>query len=106
MNGRSPTPLPVPPSYHGSMNRVEEIRRRLTETFRPISLHVEDQSHLHPGHAGARSGGGHYSITIIAPAFAGKTPVQRHRMVYDAVRELMRNQIHALSIRASASDEI
>ena len=86
--------------------RVEEIRRRLTEAFHPVRLEVEDQSHLHAGHAGAReSGGGHFVVSIIADAFAGKTPIQRHRMVYDALRDMMVRDIHALSVRAAGSAE-
>lgn len=85
------------------MDRADEIRRRLNEAFAPTRLEVVDQSHLHAGHVGSRSsGGGHFIVTIAAAAFAGKTPTQRHRMVYDALRDLMQERIHALSIRAFA----
>ena len=81
--------------------RAQEIRRRLTEVFAPSRLEVVDQSHLHAGHAGAReTGGGHFQVTIVAAVFTGKTPIQRHRMVHDALRDMMPSHIHALSIRA------
>jgi BolA family transcriptional regulator, general stress-responsive regulator len=84
------------------MDRVQEIRRRLTEAFSPTRLEIIDQSHLHAGHAGARAtGGGHFVVTIASPGFAGKTPVQRHRMVYDVLGDLMAREIHALSLRAT-----
>ena len=60
----------------------------------------------HAGHAGARSGGGHYRLTIVARAFDGKPVQQRHRMVYDALGPMMRHEIHALAIRAYAPGEI
>ena len=86
--------------------RVEEIRRRLVETFHPVRLEIEDQSQLHAGHAGARSsGGGHYVVTIIAQSFTGKTQLERHRLVYDALRDLMARDIHALSVRAASPQE-
>ena len=85
------------------MDRADDIHRRLTEAFAPTELQIVDQTHLHAGHVGSRStGGGHYVVTIAAAAFAGKTPVERHRMVYDALRDLMRGEVHALSIHASA----
>ncbi|MBI1370394.1 MAG: BolA/IbaG family iron-sulfur metabolism protein [Planctomycetes bacterium] len=78
----------------------EKIRRRLTEALHPTSLDIEDQSHLHAGHAGAReSGGGHYVVTLASPAFEGKSRMQKHQMVYAALGEMMQREIHALSIR-------
>lgn len=84
--------------------RVAEIERRLTAAFEPTRLEVVDQSHLHAGHVGSRStGGGHYVVTIRAGAFAGKSPLERHRMIYDVLGDLMAGPIHALSIDARAS---
>ena len=83
---------------------VELLRERLA-TLQPLHIDIEDESHLHAGHAGARSGGGHYALTIVATAFAGKNTVARHRLIYQAAGELMRGPIHALSIRALAPDE-
>ncbi len=77
----------------------------LTEAFAPEHLLVKDQSHLHAGHAGARDGRGHYDVTIVAAAFAGKRPLARHRLVYDALGTMMETDIHALRINAKAPSE-
>lgn len=73
--------------------------------LQPQALDIEDQSHLHAGHAGA-GGGGHFKLTIVAAAFAGKNTMARHRLVYEAVGDLMKGRIHALVIRALAPDEV
>ncbi len=80
--------------------RVAAIRAALERAFTPESLEVRDDSHLHVGHAGARDGRGHFSIEIVSDAFAGLSPVERHRAVYDALQDLMQTDIHALSIKA------
>jgi len=80
------------------------LRERLA-VLEPQSLAIEDESHLHAGHAGAKEGG-HYKITIVATAFAGHNTVKRHRMIHDAVGDLMRGRIHALSIRAFSPDKV
>ncbi|MCP5442411.1 MAG: BolA family transcriptional regulator [Chromatiaceae bacterium] len=82
------------------------IKQRLTETFNPVQLELLDESQKHAGHAGARGGGGHFVVTIVSHAFAGKTTIQRHRMVYAALGELMKSEIHALSISARTPDEL
>jgi len=82
------------------MDRVEEIRSRLQQALTPESLDIVDDSHKHVGHAGARGGGGHFSVTIVAEGFTGRSMVERHRMIYAAVRDLMPAEIHALAIRA------
>lgn len=87
------------------MDRVTMIRERLTAALAPQSIDVQDDSAAHAGHAGARSGGGHFTVTIVSAAFAGKSLVERHRMVYDALGAAMRDEIHALVIRAVAPDE-
>ena len=84
---------------------VDLLCQRLA-VLAPLSLEIEDDSHRHAGHAGARDGGGHYNLTIVAAAFAGQNTVKRHRIIYDAVGDLMRGPIHALSIRAFAPDEV
>lgn len=71
----------------------------------PISIEIDDDSALHAGHAGARLGGGHFRLRIVAECFRGKTTVARHRLVYDALGELMRTRIHALAIQALTADE-
>lgn len=83
-------------------DRVTRIESLLTEAFSPEHLLVKDQSHLHAGHEGARDGRGHFDVTIVATAFAGKAPLARHRMVFDALGEMMETDIHALSIHAKA----
>lgn len=88
------------------MDRVAEIRCRLEESLTPSHLEVTDVSHLHIGHPGAIDSGGHFSVTVVTDQFANKTILQRHRMVYDAVNDLMPTEIHALSIKAlSVADE-
>lgn len=82
------------------MNRVEQIRSALQAAFQPDLLEVEDDSHRHAGHAGARDGRGHFNVTVVSAAFAGKGPLARHRAVYAAVGEMMQTDIHALSIKA------
>jgi len=84
---------------------TELIKRLLTETFNPELLEITDNSAAHAGHAGAQSGGGHYHVTIIADAFAGKSLVQRHQMVYKALGDMMKEQIHALGINALSPSE-
>lgn len=85
------------------MTRQQKIETALRAAFTPVSLTLEDESHLHAGHAGAASGRGHFRVEIVSESFAGKTPVEAHRMVYAALGELMQTDIHALSIRARAS---
>ncbi|MDP2882323.1 MAG: BolA family protein [Azonexus sp.] len=80
------------------------LRQRLA-ALQPESISIEDESHRHAGHAGAR-GGGHYQLQIVAQAFAGKSTIARHRMIYDAAGDLMRSRIHALSIRAEVPGEV
>jgi BolA family transcriptional regulator, general stress-responsive regulator len=85
--------------------RVAQIRQCLEKAFEPQELLVKDQSHLHVGHEGAKSGKGHFDVTIVAPAFAGASRLQRHQMVYDALRDLLESDIHALRIKAKAPAE-
>jgi BolA protein len=81
--------------------RIEKIRTLLEQAFQPTSLEIEDQSHLHAGHAGARDGKGHFQVNIVADAFSGKPLIKRHRLVYDALGDLLKTDIHALIINAS-----
>lgn len=83
----------------------DQMRERLGVLV-PLTLEIADESALHAGHAGARGGGGHYRMTIVSPLFAGKGTMARHRLVYDALGSLMRQEIHALSITARAPEEI
>lgn len=87
-------------------DRVAMMRTRLEQTLSPVRLDITDDSHLHKGHAGAASGAGHYSVTIVSDKFTGQNLVQRHRLVYLAVSDMMPGEIHALSIQALSPDEI
>lgn len=87
------------------MSRSNEIQRLLTEAFSPTELLVKDQSRLHAGHAGAKDGKGHFEVIIVTDAFRGRTRIERHRMVYDALGTLMETDIHALAIQAYALEE-
>ncbi len=87
------------------MNRVEAIRERLSNQLQPTQLDIVDESHLHAGHAGAASGAGHFAVTITSDVFNGKSLIEQHRLVYLAVNDLMKSEIHALSIKAIAADE-
>ena len=84
--------------------RVAMIRERLNAVFAPQHLEIVDESHKHAGHAQA-GGAGHFAVEIVADAFAGKNLIQRHRLVYDALGDIMNTEIHALSIKASAPAE-
>lgn len=68
-------------------------------------IEIIDESRLHAGHAGARSGGGHFRLQIVSSAFADLSRVGRHRLVYDALAPLMQREIHALAIDARAPGE-
>ena len=87
------------------MSVADEIRTRHS-ALEPQALELTDNSALHAGHAGAAPGGNtHWRLTIVSPAFSGKNTVARHRMVYDALRDLMNRPIHALEIEARAPGE-
>jgi BolA family transcriptional regulator, general stress-responsive regulator len=80
--------------------RVERIRAALQSALDPVLLEVEDDSHRHAGHEGARDGRGHFNVHVVSAAFEGKLPLARHRLVYAALGTMMDTDIHALSIRA------
>lgn len=86
-------------------DRIAEIETRLQGAIEPLELQIKDQSHLHAGHAGARDGRGHFAVTIISDKFAGASRLQRHKMVYDALGDLLDTDIHAVRIKALTSDE-
>ncbi len=85
--------------------RITRIRSALQQSLAPEQLQVEDESHLHAGHAGARDGRGHFSVRIVSSAFDGMLPLARHRAVYTAVGSMMETDIHALSIHAQTPAE-
>lgn len=86
-------------------SRVDLMRQRL-DALAPVSLDIVDESHKHAGHAGARDGGGHFLLRIVSAQFAGKSTMMRHRMIYSALGEMMKREIHALNIQANTPDEI
>ncbi len=85
-------------------DRAALIEHRLRTALAPERLVIVDDSAAHAGHAGARDGG-HFTVQIVSAAFAGQTPIQRHRLVHGAVADLMHREIHALSIRAWTPEE-
>ena len=80
------------------MNRMERIETLLAAALLPVECTVDDESHLHAGHAGAASGGGHYRLRLVSTRFEGLSKVARHRLVYDALHEMMPQEIHALAM--------
>ena len=86
--------------------RKKEITRLLAEAFDPETLGVEDESYLHEGHEGAKDGRGHFRVLIIAGIFEGKTMIERHRMIYLVLDDMLRLDIHALAIDAWSPDEL
>jgi BolA protein len=87
-----------------TQNRVLAIRARLIAAFAPTELEVIDESHKHKGHAGARDGRGHFRVKIVSPRFAGTKPIERHRMVFEALDTLLKTDIHAISVSAAATE--
>ena len=86
--------------------RVARIEARLRQQLAPDSLDIVDESAQHAGHVGARSGGGHFAVAIVSNRFEGLNAIQRHRLVYEALGELMKTDIHALSVRALTPKEL
>ncbi|MBI3896824.1 MAG: BolA family transcriptional regulator [Gammaproteobacteria bacterium] len=87
------------------MDRVTVIEARLRAALMPEHIEITDESAAHAGHAGARGGAGHYALTIVSPQFKGQTAIARHRMIYQALGELMHHEIHALRINALTPEE-
>lgn len=85
-------------------NLSELMTKRLEACLSPSFLHIEDDSSAHEGHAG-NSGGAHVNLQIVSAQFEGKLPLARHRLVYEALNDLMHTQIHALSIQAQTPEE-
>jgi len=85
---------------------VPELMQEKLAALAPESLEILDESGKHVGHEGAKGGGGHYQLIIVSRQFSGKPAQARHRMVYAALGAMMKNEIHALAIKAYAPDEI
>ncbi|MBI2226549.1 MAG: BolA family transcriptional regulator [Betaproteobacteria bacterium] len=88
------------------MNDTLELIERRLAVLSPDSVELIDDSDQHAGHAGAKSGGGHFQLIIVSPLFEGKSPQARHRMVHTALGTLLEREIHALTIKAYTPDEI
>ena len=84
--------------------RIAEMESRLA-ALEPVQLEITDESHKHAGHAGAREGGGHFVVYIVSARFNGKTTPIRHRMVYSALGEMMKRDIHALTLKTVSAEE-
>jgi BolA protein len=84
---------------------LAEQMRALLADLQPQALHIEDQSAAHAGHAGAAGGGGHFELHMVSAAFAGLSPVQRHRLIYARLAPLMAGRIHALAMRLRTPEE-
>ena len=88
-----------------NQERIALFEKDLHDAFEIVHLNIEDESHLHAGHAGAASGGGHFKVTIVTPAFQGLNLVGRHRAIYAALHNHFPREIHALTILAFAPGE-
>lgn len=87
------------------MSKIEQMRNHLA-ALNPTHIDIIDESHLHAGHEGARSGGGHFKLHIVSPRFVGLNTLARHRVIYSALGEMMQHEIHALNIQALSPDQI
>ena len=85
--------------------RAERIQSVLESAFVAARVSVRDDSARHAGHAGARGGAGHFQVRVVSQAFAGRSRLQRHRMVYEALAEMLPGEIHALNIEAISPDD-
>ncbi|AVG17831.1 BolA family transcriptional regulator [Chromobacterium vaccinii] len=88
------------------MSGTVELLETALWALEPEHLDIQDDSALHAGHAGAKSGGGHYTLTIVSARFAGLNRVARHRLIYQTLGELMAGRVHALAIRALTPEEL
>jgi len=83
------------------------IEQKLRDAFRPVALEVRDDSHLHAGHAGARpEGETHFTVKVVSDAFAGKSRLERHRMIHALLADELAGRVHALAIIADAPDRV
>jgi BolA protein len=85
--------------------RAEQLAARLQSALDPTDLEIVDDSHRHAGHAGAADGRGHFTVIVVSERFRGLPVVRRHRLVYEAVGDMMSTDVHALSIQALAPGE-
>jgi BolA protein len=88
------------------MSDTVQLLETALQALAPEHLDIQDDSALHAGHAGAKGGGGHYTLTIVSARFAGLGRVQRHRLIYQTLGKLMTSRVHALAIRALTPEEL
>ena len=88
-----------------STETAEKLERTLRDQFRPTAFRLRDDSAKHAGHAGATGGGGHYKVAIVSAAFEGKSRLEQHRMVYDALGSMIGREVHALALDTRAPSE-
>ncbi len=88
-----------------NQDRMDHFEADLRNAFQVFELSIADESHLHAGHAGAASGGGHFKLTIVAPEFEGLNTVARHRAIYATLNKYFPAEIHALTIAAFTPSE-
>ena len=85
---------------------ASRIRRKIESRLAPQALDITDESHRHAGHAGARAEGEtHFRLMIVSEAFAGKSRIERHRLVHDVLAEELRDRVHALALTARTPEE-
>lgn len=84
--------------------RIKRMQELLAAAIEPESCEIIDEGHLHIGHEGARGGRGHYRIRIASPRFQGLSRIAQHRLVYDALAELMVDEIHAVSVEVAGNE--
>jgi BolA protein len=87
-----------------SLERIEQIKEGL-KNLNPTKIEIEDEGHLHVGHAGAKSGG-HFKLLIVSESFNDLSQIDRHKLIYNTLNELMKTEIHALSISAKTPSEL
>ncbi|MBP4048617.1 BolA family transcriptional regulator [Chromobacterium violaceum] len=88
------------------MSDTVQLLETALRALEPEHLDIQDDSALHAGHAGAKSGGGHYTLTIVSARFSGLNRVARHRLIYQTLGEMMSGRVHALAIRALTPEEL
>jgi BolA protein len=91
-------------SAEKNRERIDRIERLLRDRVGAVRVEVVDESHLHAGHVGARSGAGHFRAHVVAPCFTGLSRVEAQRLVYRALDEMMGPDIHALALRCEAPE--
>ncbi|MFT5533741.1 MAG: BolA protein [Burkholderiaceae bacterium] len=87
-------------------DREQRILASLSVAFAPTACVLQDESAAHAGHAGAATGGSHFRLHLVSARFEGESRVNRHRLVYDCLRDMMQAEIHALALSTAAPSEV